>query len=177
MDAILEMLSRGVEQLVGRAGGPLHFRLLIMPLVVTTLAVRAGLRDAREGQPAFLWALLTNPAERRRLLRSALKDVGRIFIVAVVLDTAYQLMVLRALYPGQLLIVAVTCAMVPYVVIRGPVTRLTRWLYRHHTGAANPAAANPKEETEGRLDPNSEVDEPRNTRTTRKGSQKGSQIA
>ena len=61
MGAISEILNRGVEQLLGRADGPFHFRLLVMPTVVAILAVRAGLRGAREGQPAFLWALLTNP--------------------------------------------------------------------------------------------------------------------
>jgi hypothetical protein len=129
MDAILEMLNRGVEQLLGRAGGPLHLRLVMMPTVVTILAVRAGLKDAREGQPAFLWEILTNPAERRRLGRSALKDIGRILIVALVLDTVYQVISLRAFYIVQALIVAVACAIVPYVVFRGPVTRLTRGLY------------------------------------------------
>ena len=60
MGAISEMLNRGVEQLLGRADGPFHFRLLVMPTVVAILAIRA-VRGAREGQPAFLWALLTNP--------------------------------------------------------------------------------------------------------------------
>ena len=149
MDAIYEMLSRGVEQLLGRASGPLHFRLFIMPLVVTTLAVRAGLKDAREGQPPFLWAILTNPTERRRLFRSALKDVGRIIIVALVLDTAYQLFVLRAFYVVQALIVAVACAIVPYVLIRGPVTRLTRGLYQNQVGPANGPAARTTPDAEG----------------------------
>ena len=67
MDAILDMLSRGAAQLLGRAGGPLHFRLVMMPTVVTILAVRAGLRDAREGQPAFLWAPSHEP-DRAALL-------------------------------------------------------------------------------------------------------------
>lgn len=130
MDTVLEMISRGIEQLRGRAGGPLHFRLLVMPIVVTVLAVLAGLKDAREGRPAFLWALLTDPHSRRGLMSSAIKDIGRIFVVAVILDTTYQLMVLRAFYPVQLIIVVVMCAIVPYVLIRGPVTRLTRGLYR-----------------------------------------------
>ncbi len=108
-----------------------------MPIVVTSLAVRAGLKDAREGKPVFLWAILTRPADRRRLLRSGLKDVGRIFIVAVVLDTVYQLMVLRALYVVQVLIVAVACAIVPYVLIRGPITRLMRPLYRNQARPAS----------------------------------------
>ena len=54
-----------------------------------------------------LWAILTNPSERRRLFHSAVKDIGRIFIVAVVLDTAYQILFLRTFYIVQLFIVAV----------------------------------------------------------------------
>ena len=99
MDTILEMLSQRWEHLLGRAGGPLNFRLLIMPLVVTFFAVRAGMKDAREGQPPFFRTLIGNPLERGRLLRSVLKDVGKIFIVAVVLDTVYQLVVLKAFIP------------------------------------------------------------------------------
>ena len=135
MDVFLEMLSRGVEQLLGRAGGPLHFRLVMMPTVVTILAIRAGLRDAREGRPAFLWAIVTDPAERHQVFRSGLKDFGRIFIVACVLDTAYQLFVLHAFYIVQLLIVAVACAIVPYFLVRGPVTRIARSFYRHKEGS------------------------------------------
>jgi hypothetical protein len=150
MNAILEILSRGVEQLLGRASGPLHFRLVMMPTVVTILAVRAGLRDAREGQPAFLWAILTNSADRRQLLRSARKDIGRVFVIALVLDTVYQLIALRAFYVVQALVVAVVCAIVPYVLFRGPVTRLARRLYRRHARPADIPATNPTEKAEGR---------------------------
>jgi hypothetical protein len=128
----------------------LHFRLFIMPIVVTTLAVRAGLRDAREGRPAYLWAIFMKPAERRELIRSGMKDVGRIFIVAVVLDTVYQLMVLRAFHVVQLLIVAVACAIVPYVLIRGPITRLTRGLYQRQAGPASVSAAKSRPGAQGR---------------------------
>ena len=124
METFLQMLSRGVGHLLGRFSGPLNFRLFIMPAVVTAFAIRAGLRDAREGQPPYLWGLVLKRRERRRLFRSGLKDVGKVFIVAVVLDTAYQIFVLRAFYPGQVIIVAVACAIVPYVLVRGPVTRL-----------------------------------------------------
>lgn len=133
MDTIVDMLTRGVDQLLGRASGPLHFRLLMMPTVVTILAVRAGLKDAREGQPAFLWAILTNGSERQRLLHTAVEDIGGIFIVAVVLDTTYQILVLRAFYIIQMLIVAVAFSIVPYVLIRGPITRLTRGLFQNVT--------------------------------------------
>ena len=126
MDALTEALTRGIEQLLGRAGGPLHLRLVIMPVVVSFLAIRAGIRDARRGQSAFLWELVSVKSERRRLLRSALQDIGRLILTASVLDTSYQLAVLRAFYPLQLVLMVVALAVLPYVLLRGPVTRLAR---------------------------------------------------
>jgi hypothetical protein len=130
METIEQMVWRGVEQLLGRAGGPLHLRLVMMPTVVTLLAIRAGLGDAREGRRAFLWSVLAHPGARRQALRSAVRDIHRVFIMAVILDTIYQLAVLRAFYPVQLLILAIGCAVVPYVLVRGPVARLMRLLNR-----------------------------------------------
>jgi hypothetical protein len=147
MDTIFEMLAHRGEHLVGRAFGPLHFRLVIMPLVVTILAIRAHLRDVREGRPTVLWAFLRDPSERQRLFRSGLKDFGKVFIVACVLDTTYQIWVLRSFYPGELLVVAVTCAIVPYFLIRGPVTRIVCLLRRKWAGRANQPAANTKNDT------------------------------
>ena len=142
MDAILEILIRGVEQLLGRASGPLHFRLVVMPTVVTILAIRAGLRDAREGQPSFLWGIITDPAQRRRRLLAGWKDIARIFVVAIVLDTVYQLMVLRTFYVVQALIVAVACAIVPYVLFRGSTALLARGLSGKRACATDESASN-----------------------------------
>ena len=144
MDAILEALSENVERLLGRAGGPLNFRFVMMPIVVTVLAVRAHLRDVREGKPIFFGAFVTSPTERRRLLRSGLKDFGKVFIVACVLDTTYQLLVFRSFFPLEMLIVAVVCAIVPYFLIRGPVTRFVYFLQRRRRGAAEPTTATTK---------------------------------
>jgi hypothetical protein len=149
MDTILEMLRSRVEHLLGRASGPLHFRLFIMPLVVTFLAIRAHLRDVREGRPTFLWAFLRDPAERRRLFRSGLKDFGKVFIVACVLDTTYQIWVLGTFYFGELLVVAVGCAIVPYFLVRGPVTRIVVLLHRKWAAPAVPPAARTTKEAEG----------------------------
>lgn len=137
MDTILDILLNRSEHLLGRASGPLNFRLVVMPIVVTILAILADRRDAREGRPALLGVFFKDPAERRRLLRSALKDVGRVFLVAIVLDTTYQWMVFRFVYPGEVLVVAVTCAIVPYVLVRGPIIRIVRMLFGKHKGTAS----------------------------------------
>ena len=150
MDAFLDTFSRSVEQLIARADGPLHFRLVVMPTVVTILAIRAHLRDVKEGNPIFFGAFVTSPTERRRLFRSGLKDFGRVFIIACVLDTAYQLLVLKAFHPGQMLIVATVCAVVPYFLVRGPITRLAHWVRQRWSGAAEPPAAAPEVDAEDR---------------------------
>jgi hypothetical protein len=150
VDAILEILNRGVGQLLGRASGPLQCRLVVMPTVVTILAIRAGLRDARQGQPSFLWGIFTEPAQRRRRLVAGWRDIARIFVIALVLDTAYQVMVLRAFYVGQALIVAAACAMVPYILFRSSTTLLVRGLSGKKACATSVSAGNTTESEEGR---------------------------
>ena len=94
--------------------------------MATFLAIRAGLADARQGRPAFFWAAITNPALRRELLRSGWKDVGKVFMLAAALDLIYQLIVHRGVYLGETIVVAATLAIVPYVLLRGPVNRIAR---------------------------------------------------
>jgi hypothetical protein len=143
MNTFFEMLSHRGEHLVGRLGGPLNFRLVVMPLVVTILAIRAHLRDVREGKPIFLWAFLKDATERRRLFRSGLKDFGKVFIVACVLDTTYQVLVLKSYYLGEMLVVAVVCAILPYFLVRGPITRIVCLLRRKSAEPVPPSAVSP----------------------------------
>ena len=72
----------------------------------------------------YFWALFTSPEHRRELLREGWKAVGKIFVIAVVLDAVYQFITVRWFYPGEALVTAVALALVPYLVLRGPVNRL-----------------------------------------------------
>lgn len=128
MSALEEAIRRVWENLIGRPDGPMAFRFIFQPLMAALLAVRAGLKDAREGRTAFLWAVVRDRTQRARLLRNAWKDVGRVFVLAVVLDAIYQLFVLKSIHPLELLLTATLLALVPYVLIRGPVTRIARWV-------------------------------------------------
>ncbi len=126
-----EFLVRTWQDLVGRVDGPMTFRLILQPLVAAIIAVLAGLKDAREGRPAYFWAIFTDPVNRRSRLREGWKDVAKVFIMAVLIDFIYQLIVFRWFYPGQAVIVAILLALVPYLLIRGPVNRVAR---RRHPG-------------------------------------------
>jgi len=138
MESLAQSLEQGIAELLGRVDGPLHFRLLIMPIVVTILATRSGLRDAREGKSPFLWSLLTHSGHRKDRLRELLKDIGRVIIMALVVDTIYQLWQLPAYHPLQALTLAFVCAVVPYILVRGPVNRIARLF---HYGRSTPADA------------------------------------
>jgi hypothetical protein len=115
------------EMLLGRIEGPLTLRLILQPVMASFLAIRAGLRDSREGKPAYLWTAVTNPSDRRVLLREGWKDIRTVFVLAVLLDSVYQLIEFHWVYIVQALIVAILLAIVPYIVLRGPVNRLLHY--------------------------------------------------
>jgi hypothetical protein len=87
-------------------------------------AVRDGRKDAREGKPPYAWALFTNADHRRELLQSGWKATGKIFVLALVLDAVYQYLAVRRFYTGEALAVSVLLALVPYLLLRGPVNLL-----------------------------------------------------
>jgi hypothetical protein len=124
---IPEFFGRVGEMLIGRTDGPLTLRLIIQPTLATIFGIRSGLRDAREGRPPFFfWSVFTNPARRPEMFAQVRKDVGKVFIMALVLDMIYEFVVYRWVYPGQAVIVATILAIVPYLLIRGPATRIAR---------------------------------------------------
>jgi hypothetical protein len=135
---MVDILMRFWDNLIGRLSGPMSFRLVIQPTVAGVLAIRAGIKDAREGRPAFLWAAVTNPAYRTELVRQGWRDVGKVFVLAVVLDAVYQLIVQRGVFLLELLIVATVLAIVPYVLIRGPVSRIAAKLRQRTDRGACP---------------------------------------
>ena len=133
-----DLLSRMVENLIGRVTGPMMFRVILQPTMAMVMAIRDGLHDARAGRPPYFWAILGDPAHRRDLLHDGWKSIAKIFVLALVLDGVYQWIVLRWIYPGEVLLVAVILAIVPYVLVRGPVNRLARGSNRTARGASRP---------------------------------------
>jgi hypothetical protein len=122
------MLMRILTNVSDRVGGPMTFRIILQPLMATLLAIRAGMKDAQTGRPPYFWTILTNPNQRGDLMREGWKSVARVFFLAIVMDFIYQLIVLNWIYPFELLLIAVLLAVVPYLLLRGPVNRLVRRL-------------------------------------------------
>ena len=119
-----EAFRQAWEELFGRLTGPMSFRLIIQPVMATYLAIRAGWADAREGRPIFFWTLARDPARTRVMLRNLWRIAGKVFIIALILDSIYQIIVFHWIYPIQLLIVATLLALVPCMIVRAVGNRI-----------------------------------------------------
>ena len=121
-----ESLVRFANNMIERVSGPMHFRLLMQPFMATVFAVIAGRADAKAGKTPYFWGLLSDPAHRRDMLKDGWKDVGKVFTLAILLDVVYQFIVEKFVYPLEAITVAFLLAIVPYLLVRGVVTRITR---------------------------------------------------
>jgi hypothetical protein len=114
-----------------RPDGPMRFRFVLQPAMAVLAAIRHGVKDARAGRTPYFWTIASNRSERVARLREGLEATARIILLGVAMDVIYQLIVFKTFYPFEALVIALLLAFVPYLVMRGPVTRIARfWLNR-----------------------------------------------
>jgi hypothetical protein len=130
MTTIIDMVARGWENFVARPEGPLNLRFIIQPTLASIIALRAGLKDANAGRPAYLWAVFTDSDYRRIFLHGGLKDLRIPIVVGTTLDVIYQIIIHRWVYPLELLFTVTLLVLVPYLILRGPVNRIARRFVR-----------------------------------------------
>jgi hypothetical protein len=140
MSSMSNLFSEYATNFIARLDGPMHFRFFMQPLVAIVLAIRDGSRDAHEGRRPWAWKLVHVPEQRHALLADGWKGIGRIFLIAIALDVIYQLIEWRTLRPLGALVTAIVLAVVPYVLLRGPVNRLLRHFGSHSKQVLGPKA-------------------------------------
>jgi hypothetical protein len=97
----------------------MSFRFILQPLMTAITAILDGLRDARTVRSPFFRAV--EPQHRLARLVEAFNAIARIIII-------YQAIALERFYPAEAVIVALLLGVVPYVVLRGLITRgARRW--------------------------------------------------
>ena len=114
------------HDLIERPTQPMKFRFILQPSMAAIAAIRDGLQDARTGRSPFLVTVLRNPQKRIERLDEGLNATARIILLGLVMDTVYQIIVLKRFYPNEALIIALLLAFVPYVIIRELVVRIRR---------------------------------------------------
>ena len=133
-----ELWNRFITDMLARVTGPMKFRLVLQPLMASFFAIRDGLRDAHTGRRPYFSKIATDSTVRKQAFAEGWKAVGKVFLLAVVLDVVFQLWVLKAVYPFQTFLVAVILAIVPYLILRGITNRLARPRWHHRLPDATP---------------------------------------
>lgn len=131
-----EVHQRIWHDIAERPGGPMSFRFLLQPTMAFIAALHDGLRDARDHRTPYLRAILSNPAQCSDRLREGLFATARIVLLGIGMDAVYQWRVLDTFYPGEALLVALLLAMLPYLLLRGPISRIARRFVHSSSGNA-----------------------------------------
>jgi hypothetical protein len=133
-----EDLGRLWKDILARPDGPMTFRFILQPAMAAIAALRDGVKDARLGRRPYLWALMRGVRSdegRSGRLWEGIVATARILILGVVMDMVYQWLEFKTFYPVQAAVIAVLLAFVPYLLLRGPVERVTRhWVARPAAG-------------------------------------------
>jgi hypothetical protein len=126
-----EVQARIWRDIVERPGGPMTFRFILQPCMAAIAAAYDGINDARLGRDPYLWTILTNPHESAARLREGLVATARILLLGFGMDAIYQAIVLKTFYPGEMAIIAILLAFIPYLMLRGPFARIAHWWTAH----------------------------------------------
>jgi hypothetical protein len=123
----LQVLQRIWHDLINRPSGPISFRFILQPIMAAIVAIHDGRKDVRTGRSPYLSVLTSSRAESIRRLREGLTATARIILLGLAMDLIYQALVFKTFYPVEALLIALLLALVPYLLIRGPVARVIRW--------------------------------------------------
>jgi hypothetical protein len=127
--------SRLWRDVIDRSSGPMTFRFFLQPIMAAIAALYDGIRDAHIGRPPFLKTIVTDASQRGALLNEELYSTSRIILLGFAMDAIYQWRVLHAFYPGEAVVVTLILAVLPYLILRGPICRIARWWFAHHSQA------------------------------------------
>jgi hypothetical protein len=135
----IENIDRIWSSLLARPSGPMAFRFIVQPSMAAGVAIRDGLNDVKGDRSPLLWTILSNPEKRGGRLREGLNATARIILLGLAMDTVYQIIVFKAFYPYEALIIALLLAFIPYLLIRGVTSRISRWYRAYAQITANAA--------------------------------------
>jgi hypothetical protein len=123
-----EVHQRIWHDIAQRPGGPMSIRFLLQPAMAFIAALHDGIQDAKAHRTPYLRAIIRDPDERGERLREGLFATARLVLIGLGMEAIYQWRVLDTFYPGEALLVALLLAVLPYLLLRGPVSLIARRL-------------------------------------------------
>lgn len=130
---MIDMLIRLWQNVLERTEGPMNLRFFLQPGMAIFFAIRAAFKDVKNNHVPYLKRFANADGNRKEVAKEAWKDFGKVFIIAIILDIVYQLVVIfkfkteSNFYPLESIIVAFLLSFIPYILFRGPVSRLVSY--------------------------------------------------
>lgn len=126
MLSVIDFLTRFWTDMIDRADGPMTFRFFLQPTMALITALIDGIKDAKAGKTPYAWLLTHSPAgERIVVWREGVTATARILLLGVGMDVIYQFRMFGGFkYPLEAFVIAVVLGFLPYLLLRGPITRI-----------------------------------------------------
>ena len=130
---MIDMLIRLWQNVLERTEGPMNLRFFLQPGMAIFFAIRAAFKDVKNNHVPYLKRFANAEGTRKEVAKEAWKDFGKVFIIAIILDIVYQLVVIfkfkteSNFYPLESIVVSFLLSFIPYIFFRGPVSRLVSY--------------------------------------------------
>ena len=73
-----DLFNRVIETLIDRTEGPMNLRFFLQPTMSLIFAIRAGLKDAKNGTQPYLWRFfISDKGKRSNIAKEGWKDFGK----------------------------------------------------------------------------------------------------
>jgi hypothetical protein len=102
----------------------MYLRFVVQPIMAAILGIRAGIRDARQGTPPFIWSLCRQPEGRKRQLKQAMAHLAIPLVLAIVLDGIVQYLLFKWVRVLGAVILGTILMGLPYSLARGLANRV-----------------------------------------------------
>ena len=146
MDSLLPVL----ERFLARLTGPMHLRFIVQPIMAAILGIRAGLHDARQATPPFIWSLCTRPSGWKQQLKQAREHLVIPLVAAIVLDGIVQYLLFQRIRVLGAVVLGTILMGLPYSLARGFTNRIVSVRRHWRTRAAGERSSTAAERRSGR---------------------------
>ncbi|MNV02454.1 hypothetical protein D3C71_926900 [compost metagenome] len=130
---VIDILTRFWTDMIDRADGPMTFRFFLQPTMALITALIDGIKDAKAGKAPYAWLMAHSSADDRLIAwREGVTATARILLLGVGMDVIYQFRMFGGFkYPVEAFVIAIVLGFLPYLILRGPITRIaSRFLRR-----------------------------------------------
>lgn len=113
------------DELLARVlSGPMHFRLILQPMMAVILGVRDGIQDTRAGATPLVWSIVFGMGDREVILKSVLRRLLGPIAIASIADGVVQYLMFGHVRVLFAVIVGTLLMAMPYTIARGLTNRI-----------------------------------------------------